>query len=505
MVTMDLTFASPAGALRGTGAGLQPVVHGVPPASGPQATSVFSKQACAAATCAAVAAAGLAATGKRRTAARAYTTMDDEVNAGPQGFAKNLPAHMQPVNKCLPGRIMAREPFWNISGSNVTPVPGSEKMLQTMVGADVEVGDGKPWDPFGFAKLYDRNFDFNYAMVYPHVQFLREAEIKHGRVAMLAFVGILAKSAYTIPGYPDVRQWDQAYDVIMSGGGRTAAEIGIAQIWLFTMVIEGKFFPSDAWVGQMEREPGDVGFDPLGFTKSPNFDMKAMQLKELKNGRLAMIAVAALASALKIPGSVPGLGALPSGQSSKVATSSALCGASKIISLASAEAGASKTAARYTTQIILPSLSWIKTGISAKNIAPTELKAIVLAGNDVLIGKTEAGKLFCVGNLCPHIATPLSEGADVIGDVIVCPLHGSSFKTTTGELIDWCVSPPIIGPLTGLVVEKKNLLIFECREGGFLGGGDVEVLVDTNSKKAYEADYWKGLLDAQGKDDGSYY
>jgi len=164
-----------------------------------------------------------------------------------------------------------------------------------------------------------------------------------------------------------------------------------------------------------------------------------------------------------------------------------------------------KTAAKYTTQIILPSLSWIKTGISAKSIAPTELKAILLAGNDVLIGKTEAGKLFCVGNLCPHIATPLSEGADVIGDVIVCPLHGSSFKTDTGELIDWCVSPPIIGPLTGLVVEKKNLLIFECREGGFLGGGDIEVLVDTNAKKAYEADYWKGLLDAQGKDDGSYY
>ncbi|CAE7372742.1 unnamed protein product [Symbiodinium pilosum] len=99
----------------------------------------------------------------------------------------------------------------------------------------------------------------------------------------------------------------------------------------------------------------------------------------------------------------------------------------------------------------------------------------------------------------------MSEGADVIGDVIVCPLHGSSFKVTTGELLDWCVSPPVIGPLTGLIVEKKNLLVFEVRQGGFLGSGDVEVLVDTNAKKAYEAWYWKGLLDAQGKDDGTYY
>merc|ERR1712232_725981 len=217
----------------------------------------------------------------------------------------------------------------------------------------------------------------------------------------------------------------------------------------------------------------------------------------------AMIAVAAFASALKIPGSVPGLGALPSGQSSKVATSSALCGASKITSLASAEAGASKTAARYTTQIILPSLSWIKTGISAKNIAPTQLIAVTLAGNDVLVGKTEAGKLFCVGNLCPHLGTPMSEGADVIGDVIVCPLHGSSFKTTNGDLIDWCPSPPIIGPLTGLVIDKKKLAIFEVRTSFF--GGDIEVQVDTNAKKAYEADYWKGILDAQGKNDGTFY
>merc|ERR1712107_356957 len=158
-----------------------------------------------------------------------------------------------------------------------------------------------------------------------------------------------------------------------------------------------------------------------------------------------------------------------------------------------------KTAAKYTTQTILPALAWLKTGYKSGDIAPTELRAINLGGTDVLVGKTEGGKIFCVGNLCPHIGTPMSEGADVIGDVIVCPLHGSSFKVTTGELIDWCVSPPIIGP----VIEKKNLAIFEVRESFF--GGDIEVQVDTNAKKAYEADYWKGILDAQGKNDGTYY
>jgi len=163
----------------------------------------------------------------------------------------------------------------------------------------------------------------------------------------------------------------------------------------------------------------------------------------------------------------------------------------------------SKTAARYTTAQILPALTWVKSGVKLSDLEPTQLIAKQLAGNDVLIGKDESGELFCVSNLCPHIATPLSEGADVIGDVIVCPLHGSSFSVKTGELIDWCPSPPIIGPLTGLIVEKKKLLILDARSSFF--GGDIEVLVDINAKKAYEADYWKGVLDAQGKDDGTYY
>ena len=162
-----------------------------------------------------------------------------------------------------------------------------------------------------------------------------------------------------------------------------------------------------------------------------------------------------------------------------------------------------KTQAKYTTQVILPALQWLKAGVKASDIAPTQLIAKNLGGVDVLIGKTEGGKVFVVGNLCPHIGTPMSEGADVIGDIIVCPLHGSSFNVSSGELIDWCVSPPIIGPLTGLVVEKKNLAVFDSRTSFF--GGDVEVLVDTNAKKAYEADYWKGVLDAQGKNDGTYY
>lgn len=369
-----------------------------------------------------------------------------------------------------------------------------------MVGADVETG-GKAWDPMGFSKLYDRNFDFNMVMTYPHVQWLRESEIKHGRICMLAFVGMVAQHFFQIPGYPEESDWTKALAACYAEKYPT---LGVIQISVFTMFVEGRWFPDGAWIGQMDREAGDLGFDPLKLMKKPTFNLEAEQLKEIKNGRLAMIGVASMAANHALPGSVPLLTGLfatrPDALSAR--SGATLCGESAS-ALRPLEELPAKTAARYTTRKVLPSLAWIKAGLKASELAPRELRARTLSGSDVLIGKTESGKLFCVGNSCPHLGTPMSEGANVIGDVIVCPLHGSSFKTTNGELIDWCPSPPIIGPLTGLVTEKTNLAVLDIRTGFF--GDDIEVQVDTNAKKAYEADYWKGLLDAQGKVDGTYY
>jgi len=183
-----------------------------------------------------------------------------------------------------------------------TPVPGSQKACENMVGADVEIGDGKPWDPLGFSKLYDRNFEFNMVMTYPHVQWLREAELKHGRICMLALVGIVAQKFFHIPGYPEAPDWVKALDVCYAD---KTATLGIIQISLFTMFVEGRYYSGDAWIGQMDREPGDLGFDPLKLTKTPGFNLKEFQLKEIKNSRLAMIGVAFLAAAHQIPGSVP--------------------------------------------------------------------------------------------------------------------------------------------------------------------------------------------------------
>jgi len=66
--------------------------------------------------------------------------------------------------------------------------------------------------------------------------------------------------------------------------------VGLVQIFLGVGAIEykmhgGKIGKEDMFDGG--RKPGDFGFDPMGMGKK---NLPAMQLREIKNGRLAMLA-----------------------------------------------------------------------------------------------------------------------------------------------------------------------------------------------------------------------
>ena len=64
----------------------------------------------------------------------------------------------------------------------------------------------------------------------------------------------------------------------------------------------------DMWFGITDiREPGDIGFDPLGLMPKDPVAAEKMKTKELKNGRMAMIGVMAFCFNALIPGAAPGL------------------------------------------------------------------------------------------------------------------------------------------------------------------------------------------------------
>mmetsp|Transcript_19424 Transcript_19424/g.21710 ORF Transcript_19424/g.21710 Transcript_19424/m.21710 type:complete len:264 (+) Transcript_19424:52-843(+) len=135
------------------------------------------------------------------------------------------------------------------------------------------------------------------------IAFLRHAEIKHSRVAMAAFVGYCVQSQYTWSGvglagpWPSTdlgpeAQWDalpldfKLYIVL---------GVGFLEI-LDECDPEGHYMRG--------REPGRVYFYQ-GDTRRTAEELADGRVKEINNGRLAMLGIMAFVSSASIPGSVP--------------------------------------------------------------------------------------------------------------------------------------------------------------------------------------------------------
>merc|ERR1719193_2551768 len=112
------------------------------------------------------------------------------------------------------------------------------------------------FDPLGFAKVGDE----------AGFRQLRAAELKHGRVAMMASIGALVQHFVRLPFAESARG--------------TFGAVLKEEALLVAAMLEG------AWREDAAREPGNFG-DPMGL----NMYSEEMRSKELNNGRMAMLSV----------------------------------------------------------------------------------------------------------------------------------------------------------------------------------------------------------------------
>jgi len=130
------------------------------------------------------------------------------------------------------------------------------------------------------------------------VPWYREAELKHGRAAMLATVGIVVPEFMRIPGeqfsFESIPNVIDAHDAL--------ANTSMIQIFAWISFVEACTFPALANMNNYDRAPGDYGFDPLGLKPQSPEKLKEYQLAELKNGRLAMIAIGGMVTGAAITG-----------------------------------------------------------------------------------------------------------------------------------------------------------------------------------------------------------
>merc|ERR1719198_1133337 len=141
------------------------------------------------------------------------------------------------------------------------------------------------FDPAGFIEGKDQDTVYKY----------REAELAHGRVAMLASLGFVVQEKFhplfsgdggpAIDQIPSLPIW--LWGVMLAGIG-SAEQLRIAKGW-------AKVNPETGKAASALREgyyPGDLGFDPLNLKPVDLSEFRLMQEKELSHCRLAMIAAA---------------------------------------------------------------------------------------------------------------------------------------------------------------------------------------------------------------------
>lgn len=163
------------------------------------------------------------------------------------------------------------------------------------------------------------------------IGWIRESEIKHGRIAMAGFVGWavhasgfrttgdqIANSVSSDLSAPEV--WDAIPEAAKF---QIVTFVGVMELWRENKVVlenEGErhymrggkpgYFPT------FDLVPHPVPFslyDPFGLVPKNNKneeDLARRRLVEINNGRLAMLGLMGLCSEAKIPGSVPALSGL---------------------------------------------------------------------------------------------------------------------------------------------------------------------------------------------------
>lgn len=149
-----------------------------------------------------------------------------------------------------------------------------------VVDATVQAGVTAPFgffDPLGFCAKGDAET----------FRKLRTAEIKHGRVAMMASVGACAQHYVKFPGFEKVP------------AGLGAVTDGVGAFGTIALVLVAGALELGLWTENTEKEPGNFG-DPMGMSKVGNNycnNYVDMCNRELNNGRFCMFAIVGIVGA----------------------------------------------------------------------------------------------------------------------------------------------------------------------------------------------------------------
>jgi nitrite reductase/ring-hydroxylating ferredoxin subunit len=92
---------------------------------------------------------------------------------------------------------------------------------------------------------------------------------------------------------------------------------------------------------------------------------------------------------------------------------------------------------------------------STNEIPEGKMRKVIVGGQQVLVVNVK-GKYYAIGNVCTHLGGPLDRGL-LEGQEVQCPLHGSHFDVTTGQVKRGPATRP--EPVYDVSVEAGGILV----------------------------------------------
>ena len=125
--------------------------------------------------------------------------------------------------------------------------------MELDLGSYFKDGSVTAWDPMRFSELYKVSGNN------PDVAFMREAELKHGRLCMLAFIGILVTNGGThLPGelWAGKEDWTTAWTDVQAVNPSAIIQISLAIAWIEGVTAKGVFGAPSARMAARARAHG---------------------------------------------------------------------------------------------------------------------------------------------------------------------------------------------------------------------------------------------------------
>lgn len=88
------------------------------------------------------------------------------------------------------------------------------------------------------------------------------------------------------------------------------------------------------------------------------------------------------------------------------------------------------------------------------------MKAVIAEGREILLARV-GDKYYAVGNLCPHMKGDLSQGK-MEGTIVTCPLHGSRFDISNGQVVRW-LKEGLMSKVSRALKPSKDLTVYNVK------------------------------------------